>query len=128
MLVGITLVVLMGFGIKVSGAAILPVTTTLFLLITLKGEPKHGLTDIRRHIPLSLERRKSGQIMDIFSSYAKDELSYRDSLTEIEKLLVTYKHDKNNGNVSTTASTMNIPRSSLYSIFRRLDIVHKDSK
>lgn len=125
---GVAIILLMKIGYEINAAAIFPFMTTLFLLITLRSESKHGLTDIRRHIPFSLERRKASEIMDIFSSYAKDQANYRDSMVELERLMVTYKHDKNAGNVSATAATMGIPRSSLYSIFRRLNIEHKDSK
>ena len=125
-LVALSVVVLMGFGVSINAAAIIPICTTFFLLITIKGELTHKLTDIRRYIPFSLERRTSSQIMDIFSRYAQDDVNYRDSMAEIEKLLVVHKHNKNEGNVSRTAASMDIPRSSLYSIFRRLEIEVKD--
>ena len=122
------LMALMGLGAKINATAIIPISTALFLLIILKTERQHRLTDIRRHIPGSLERRTSGQIMEIFNEYACDKINYRDGMAEIEKLLVLHKHDKNGGNVTTTASSMEIPRSSLYSIFRRLDIELKENK
>ncbi len=127
-IVGASLVILMAFGIHLNAVAILPITSTLFLLITLKSESQHRLTDIRRFVPFSIERKTSSKIMNIFSSYAKDETNYRDSMAEIEKLLVTHKHSKHNGNVSTTAASMEIPRSSLYSIFRRLNIEHNENE
>ncbi len=119
---------LMVFGVRINATAVLPITTALFLVIMLKTERQHRIIDIRRHIPYSLERKTSAQIMEIFSKYASDEVNYRDGLAEIEKLLVLHKHDKHRGNVSSTASSMEIPRSSLYSIFRRLDIELKESK
>lgn len=127
-IVSLGLMVLMSFGLQVNAAAVMPIATALFLVITLKGEKAHGLTDIRRHIPFSLERRTSGDIMAIFSQYAQDDINYRDALNEIEKLLVLHKHAKHQGNVSSTAASMELPRSSLYSIFRRLEIELKESK
>lgn len=118
---------LMSIGIKINAAFVMPIGTTLFLLITLKSEATHRLTDIRRHIPFSLERKTANQIMGIFSRYAQDEVSYREGMNQIEKLLVTHKHDKHGGNVSSTAASMDMPRSSLYSIFRRLEIAGKDT-
>lgn len=126
--VALALMAVMAMGYTVNASVILPFTTAAFLLITLKGERLHQLTDIRRHIPFSLERQTSGEIMDIFSRFASDEVNYRDGMAEIEKLLVMHKHDKNGGNVTTTASSMEIPRSSLYSIFRRLNIELKEAK
>ena len=119
-------VLLMSVGVRINAAGIIPICTTFFLLITIKGELTHRLTDIRRHIPFSLERRTSGQIMDIFSRYAQDEVNYRDGMAELEKLLVVHKHSKSQGNVTQTAASMQIPRSSLYSIFRRLGIEVKE--
>ncbi|MFT6046976.1 MAG: hypothetical protein ACI9WC_002687 [Arenicella sp.] len=125
-IVAISVVALMTFGMQLNAAGIIPVCTTFFVLIIIKGELTHKLTDVRRHIPFSLERRTSGEIMDIFSRYAQDEVNYRDGMAELEKLLVVHKHSKNRGNVTRTAASMAIPRSSLYSIFRRLGIEVKD--
>jgi hypothetical protein len=122
----VSVVVLMSMGATINGAVIIPVCTTFFLLVIVKGELTHKLTDIRRHVPFSLERRTSGEIMDIFSRYAQDEINYRDCMAELEKLLVVHKHSKSRGNVTQTAASMDIPRSSLYSIFRRLGIEVKD--
>jgi len=121
-------VVLMALDVPINAAGVFPVLTTLFILITLKNESSHGITDIRRHVPFSLERKSAREIMNIFSAYAKDEKNYRDSMAELEKLMVLHKHEKHNGNVSSTAVSMDIPRSSLYSIFRRLEIEHSDDK
>ncbi|MFT4630349.1 MAG: hypothetical protein ACI9WC_001466 [Arenicella sp.] len=124
--VALSVVTLMGFGVNLNAAGIIPICTAFFLLITIKGELTHKLTDIRRHIPFSLERKTSSQIMDIFSRYAQDEVNYRNGMAELEKLLVMHKHSKSLGNVTQTAASMDIPRSSLYSIFRRLGIEVKE--
>ncbi len=122
----VLVIVLMNMGLPVNGAMIFPLATTLFLIILLVSEKKHGLSDIRRFIPFSDERKTSNEIMDIFSRYAQDEANYRESINDIEKLLVTHKYNKNDKNASTTAEQMGMPRSSLYSLFNRLDI-NKDS-
>ncbi len=128
LITGLVLLVLMRLGYDVNAALVMPLASALFLVITMKGERLHGLFDIRRHIPLSLERKTSAEIMEIFSQYSQDRVNYRDALNEIEKLLVTHKHQKHGGNVSSTAASMELPRSSLYSIFRRLEIDLKDEK
>jgi hypothetical protein len=125
-IVALSVVTLMSFGVNLNAAGIIPICTTFFLLITIKGELTHKLTDIRRHIPFSLERQTSSQIMDIFSRYAQDEVNYRNGMAELERLLVMHKHSKSQGNVTQTAASMDIPRSSLYSIFRRLGIEVKE--
>jgi len=128
MLTLISILALMAMGIKINAIAVVPIASALFLMITAKCEAKHKLTDIRRYMPLSSERKTSQEIMELFSSYARDELSYRESVNEIEKLLVMHKYSKNGKNASATAQTMGMPRSSLYSIFNRLSIDLKDEK
>ncbi|RBP51456.1 hypothetical protein [Arenicella xantha] len=126
MLVGISVIVLMSLGVRVNASAFIPIASTLFLLITLKSEYRHNLTDVRRFIPFSAERRAANQIMDICSRYSRDKMSYRDGINEIEKILVLQKYQKEGGNASATAESMGMPRSSLYSIFNRLNIDTKD--
>jgi len=110
------------FGFNLSGAVLFPIATTLFLLIMLMNESKHNLTDVRRFVPFSSESNAANDIITIFDRYAYDDIDYREAIGDIEKLMVTYKYQKNGGNVSTTAKLMGMPRSSLYSIFNRLSI------
>lgn len=119
------LLVLMWFGIKINAIIVLPLTIMAFILITLALEERHKLTDIRRFIPGSAERRASREVMEICSNYARDEVSYRDAISEIERVLVVHKYQKNHKNASATAELMGMPRSSLYSIFNRLKIESK---
>lgn len=113
---------LMNFGFKINAAAILPIATTLVLFCILASERRHKLTDVRRFIPYSDERKTSNEIMEIFSSYARDESNYRDAVSDIERLLVQHKYKKNDCNASSAAELMGMPRSSLYSLFNRLNI------
>ncbi len=121
------ILVIMAMGYKVNAVLFMPIVHVAFILITLVGESEHQITDIRRFMPYSVERHTSNEIMDIFSSFARDEISYRDGINEIERLLVLHKYQKNGGNASATAELMKMPRSSLYSIFHRLGI-ETDSK
>jgi len=116
------ILVIMALGYKVNAVLFMPIVHVAFMLITLAGESEHQITDIRRFMPYSAERHTSNEIMDIFSSFARDEISYRDGVSEIERLLVLHKYQKNGGNASATAELMKMPRSSLYSIFHRLGI------
>jgi hypothetical protein len=118
----IIIIIMMNFGVHVNGAALFPIATTLFLVVTLASEYQHKLTDVRRFLPFSDERRTSNEILEIFSNYARDESNYRDSVSKIERLLVLHKLNKADGNASLTAEQMGMPRSSLYSIFNRLKI------
>ena len=120
------IIILMEAGYKINAVGLLPIASALFLLITMRSESEHRLTDIRRFMPFSSERKTSREIMEIYSSYTKDEISYRDCMTKIERLLVMNKYNKSGNNASATAKLMGMPRSSLYSIFNRLKIDVKD--
>ena len=128
LLLGCGTMLAMNLGYKVTAAIILPLATTAFLFITLLSESKHRLTDIRRFLPWSPERKTSNEIMDIFTAYSRDAVEYRQAVSQIEKLLVLHKYQKNGENASATAELMGMPRSSLYSIFNRLEIESKGSK
>jgi len=117
---------MMSVGIMINATIILPITISVFLFIIIKGESIHKLTDLRRFMPFSPERKTSQEIMELYSSYAQDEISYRDCMAEIEKQLVLHKYSKSDNNASATAKSMGMPRSSLYSIFNRLKIDIKD--
>lgn len=121
----LSLLILMWFGVKINAVVVLPLSMMAFILITLASEERHKLTDIRRFIPGSAERRTSREVMEICSNYARDEVSYRDAISEIERVLVVHKYQKNHKNASATAELMGMPRSSLYSIFNRLKIESK---
>ncbi len=118
----IIVVVLMNLNLDVNAAMVFPLATTLFIFILLASEDKHRMTDIRRFIPFSEERQTSNEIMEIFSDYARDRMSYREAVNDIEKLLVEHKYQKTDFNASSTAQLMGMPRSSLYSLFNRLGI------
>jgi len=122
------IMILMNLGFNLNATTILPIATSAFLVITLLGEAKHNLTDVRRFLPWSAEKKTSNQIMDIFSNYARDDMDYRQAVNDIEKLLVVHKYQKNDENASATAELMGMPRSSLYSIFNRLKIESKGNK
>ncbi len=126
LIAGIGIVLVMALGFKVNAIAIIPIATSLFLVIVMKSEHEHKLTDIRRFMPFSSERQTSHEIMEIYSNYSQDEISYRECITKIEKLLVLHKYTEKNKNASATAESMGMPRSSLYSIFNRLKIDVKE--
>jgi len=123
----IVILVLMFLGFKITALGILPITMVAFILITLASEEALKLTDIRRFIPGSAERRTSREVMEICTHYSRDEVSYRETINEIERVLVNHKYKKNNKNAATTAELMGLPRSSLYSMFNRLKIGSKSN-
>jgi len=117
---------LMTLGFEINAAVVIPISSTLFLMILLKSEAEHKLTDLRRFMPFSPERQTSQEIMELYTSYTQNEISYRDCMAKIERILVMDKYNKSGNNASMTAKLMGMPRSSLYSIFNRLNIDIKD--
>ncbi len=106
---------------------LLPLATTVFVLITLTGKSGDHLTDLRRFLPFSLEKKVSREIQQVISAYSQEEHSHASSMNEIERILVQYKHAKSGNNPSKTAKSMDIPRATLYSKFRRLNIDYTNS-
>ena len=115
-------------GVKINALIILPITTTIFVIFTLKTEAKHKLTDIRRHIPFSVERKASTMLQEIIGKYAREEISHPEFLEEVERLSIKYKYQKSGRTILQTARAMKIPRSTLYSKARRLGIKINDVK
>ena len=126
LLTAVVVVILMAFEVTINAMIALPIATTLFVLITLKSESKHRLTDIRRHLPFSLERRAALEITEVLSQYAQEGMSHTEAMDNIERELLTYKHQKSGMNTSKTARSMDIPRPTLYSKFRRHGIKPTD--
>jgi len=79
--------------LNVNAAGILPVATALFLAILLKGESKHKLSDIRRFLPFSPERKITGDIMELVDAYVKADNqanAYKDLHSGIEREIIFY--------------------------------------
>lgn len=114
---------LMEFHVKVNAAGLIPIATTIFLVIILKMERSHRLTHIRLLIPGSEESKALGELMTAFSNYSIYGENYKETLNEIERTLVLYKHAAMaNSKTSDIAKEMGMPRPTLYSIYDRLGL------
>ena len=118
--------------IGINAAAIVPLATTLFLLITLYSESKHKLTDIRRFLPYSLENRASNQFLELIDNYVQTEnreAAYKNLREEIEKEIIFYSLEKCNNNISQASKMMGLKNAStLYSMMNRLSIDIKEPR
>lgn len=123
---GIGIIISMALGYKINAMAILPLATTAFIFIIVLSEKKHGLTDIRRFIPLSLESKLTTNIQNITGAYAQEAITHKEMLAEVEKLAVLYKLKKQGGNVSHISNSMGEPRSTVYWLCKRYNINLKD--
>ena len=121
---------LLGFQINAAGLG--PIATALFLIIVLKGESKHKLTDIRRFLPFSPERKVSSNLMESVDRYIHSDNkanAYKTLQAEIEREIIFYTIDKCDNNISKTTEMMGLKnRSTLYSMMNRLGIDVKSLK
>lgn len=113
-------------GADVNAAGVIPIATTLFVFILLKGESEHLLTDVRRFLPGSPERRTAARFIELADTYTRkigDGNSYSDLRDGVERQIILYTIEKCGGNLSETTRVMGLPhRSTLYSMMRRLKI------
>ncbi len=115
-------VILMKIGVPVNAMVVVPIASTLLIVITLYSERKHGITDIRQYLPMSLEQRTIRKINKVVSRYLMDDASHKETRKEIERLLVNHKRTKENNNMTDVAKSMKESRSNAYQIMRRLGI------
>lgn len=112
--------------IEFNAAGIVPIATSIFLVVLLKTEERHKLSDIRKFLPLSLEKETSKNFMSILDHYInhknEDDI-FKTIQASIEKEVIFYSLKKCNYNVSKTTRMMGLTnRSTLYSMMNRLDI------
>ncbi len=122
MLIGVSILTLMNLGVEINAMAIFPIGTTLLVLITLKAESKHSLTDIRMYLPFSKERQISQELIKIMSDYSVSDKDYKETVRDIERVLFSYSYEKANYCKSATARKLNVSRSTLYGMLHRLDL------
>lgn len=117
-IVGASISILLSFNIKINFAGILPIATSLFLIVMLKTEDSHNLSDFRRFLPLSLESKTSRKASQLFSKYTMDEISYKELKIGVEIIATEYKFLKK-GNVSQAAISMDLNRSTVSNLVSR---------
>lgn len=113
-------------GVQINLAGVLPLATAFFLFVILKTESKHQLTDIRRFIPFSPERKTSQEILRLLDTYAQNSNqteSFQQLRNGIEREAIHYTLEKCNDNVTQATKMMGLQnRSTLYSMMKRLGI------
>jgi DNA-binding protein Fis len=118
--------------VGVNATGLIPIATTLFLVIVLKTESKHKLSDLRRVMPLSPERQTSNNFMDLLDSYIQSghrSNVYKELQAGIESEIIMYSIKKCDGNISKTTRMMGLKnRSTLYSMMTRLDMNWEELK
>lgn len=115
-------VFLMAMDFNINAIMLLPVASTLFLIISLKGESSTTLPfDWRSWLPLSLEHRLRGKLRAAEQKYINKSSSHQETMMQIEKALLEYQRDKHGGSIAKASKTIGIMRSTFYSKMNRFD-------
>jgi len=118
--------------IEFNAAGVVPIATTVFLVIVLKTEGQHKLSDIRKFLPLSLEKQTANNFMstlDYYIAHQNEKDIFKTIHADIEKQIICYSLEKCSYNVSKTTKMMGLKnRSTLYSMMNRLNIDIKNLK
>ena len=121
-------VALMLIGLPMNAAGLMPLATTVFLLITFKSEQTSMWRDIRLSIPNTDENLAAKKILAEFADYSLGHLNHKQATENIERLLMNYKEKKvSAGNTSQLAKAMGIPRTSVYHVRKRLGLDQTDT-
>ena len=122
-LVGLTTVMCKLLNIPFNATAIMPIASTLFLFIVIKTESKHKLSEIKRLLPMSLERKTADNFLNMLDEYVQNsnkEDVYKNLQSSIEREIICYSLEKSNNNITHTANMMGLKnRSTLYSMLNR---------
>jgi len=121
-LVGPTIIFLQSYGVIINTSMLLPICSTLYLVIVFIGESRHGLTDIRMYLPKSIERQTSQKLLELCAKFSNSEYSLRETQDLVERTLIMHALQKTNYNMSQSAEQMQVNRSTLYSACKRLGI------
>lgn len=119
---GVSIICLMAIGINISASTIVPISTTLFLIIVIASEKQHKITDIRQHIPFTQERKTSQQVQQVMSNYFLHKTDIFTARDKLEKLLLEHRLTKTECNISKTAETIGADRGTVYKWLKKHDI------
>jgi len=116
LLIGFIVVVLMMAGSNITAVMLIPIASTLMLIITLKGK-KAALVDVdwRSYIPFTLEYKLRSELKAAQNLYIKKSNSHQQTMLQIEKALLEYQRDKHGGSIAKASKTIGIMRSTFYS-------------
>jgi len=115
----IGVVIFQAFGIQANTVFLLPLTSTLFLLILYKSEDKHQLMDLRTWLPWSAENRAAKEIQIAQSDYFMEKISYQEFKQKVERVSLEKSLCKAGGSVSTAAKFMGLNRTTVYSMMNK---------
>lgn len=119
-LVSVTFLVLMSFGLHYSIAVIMPICTSIFVLIVVRSE-LYKEADIRRLLPYSLERDTSEKINKVVDKFLIDEIKYRETLAQMGNILIEHALNKEDKNITHTANRLEVNRTTLHTWLKKIE-------
>ena len=111
----------MGSEIKLTAAATMPLCTALFIMIIVRSESSHYITDLRRYLPSSAEYQTNAKVSRAVNHYLIGDKNFKETQTSIERLLVEHKLNKTDYNVTHAADQMGINRTTLHTWLKKYD-------
>lgn len=112
--------VMMQLGFGFTGAVLMPLVTTLFLLLIILTQKHTDIINIQHRLPFSYQRKKERELLHVYRSHIKGEIGLNETKDEFDKILIRGALEDNNNNVTWAAKKLGIQRSTLYSILNRL--------
>lgn len=114
------------FDLHSNVAGLISLATTFFTYLIIRSTTEQRLTDIRRFLPFTIERRTAAKLLEITDAYTQktnEENAYSEFRDSIERQAILYTIKKCDGNITETTRMMGLQnRSTLYSMFKRLNI------
>ena len=119
-IIGLLVMILMALGINI--AMLLPVGSTLFLIISLHGKNRALIqTSWRSLVPYTLEYDMRRKLRAAQMQYINADSSHQETMMQIEKALLEYQRDKHGGSIAKASKSIGIMRSTFYSKMNRLN-------
>lgn len=125
-IMSLLVMLMMQMGFQYTGVVLLPFASTLVLLIVVKTEKDNDLIRIRNRLPFTARARAERKIIGIYRQHLDGDLGFHEARDEIEKIFIESALDRSANNKTLAAELLGLRRSTLYSIFGRLDMTdHK---
>jgi len=115
-------------GVKYTGAIILPFASTIVLLFVVLTQKNNDLINVGAKLPFTARKRAERKLIKIYRSLYNNQVGLNDAKRDIETILVQSALDRSENNVSAAAKMLGLQRSTLYSIFNRLEMDRQNLK
>lgn len=122
LLIGTVVIFLMKSGVQVNAMSVLPIGTTLIVLITLFGEKRHKTTDVRQWLPWSKEFKLAREMLNLIQGYSQRDLSLKQVCDMFQKMLIVYDLEKSKGDAIKVVESTGASKSTLYSKMAKFGI------